>query len=40
MLEVEIKKMTKQLEKVTIDGHGLTPDYIKKITFPEISSGK
>ena len=38
-LEDEIKITTRQLENVTIDGHGLTPDYIKKNTFTAISSG-
>jgi hypothetical protein len=36
----EIQKQTKQLENVNIEGHGLTPGYIKKNTFTAISSGK
>jgi hypothetical protein len=40
VLEDEIQKQTKQLENVNIEGHGLTPGYIKKYTFRAISSGK
>ena len=33
VLEDEIQKRMKQLENVNIEGHGLTPGYIKKNTF-------
>ena len=36
----EIRKMTKQLEKVGIPGYDLTKGYIDKNTFTAISSGK
>jgi hypothetical protein len=36
----EIQKQTKQLENINIEGHGLTPGYIKNNTFTAISSGK
>jgi hypothetical protein len=36
----EIQKQTKQLENIDIEGHGLTPGYIKNNTFTAISSGK
>ena len=40
ILEDEIQKQTKQLENINIEGHGLTPGYIKNNTFTAISSGK
>ena len=36
----EIRKKTKQLEKVGIPGYNLTKGYIDKNTFTAISSGK
>ena len=36
----EIQNKTKLLENIKIDGHRLTPGYIKQNTFTEISVGK